>query len=60
MLALPFTHKSPLSESLAGQMQGAPSQEGLFPFKRTQRRRWPASDSPEGNPANGPMLRCAP
>jgi len=32
-LALPFTHKSPFSEPLTGQMQGAFSQEGPPPFK---------------------------
>jgi len=33
-LGLPMPHKSPTSEPLTGQLQGAPSQEGLFPFKR--------------------------
>ena len=48
------------SESLTGQMQGAFSQEWQVPFKRAQRRKWPASGSPEGNPPRTPMLRCSP
>ena len=49
-----------ISESPSGQLQGACSPEGWFPFKSAQRRRWPLGGSPAGSAANGPQRRCKP
>jgi len=38
VLGLPFTHKSPFSESLTSQMQGSFLKQWLFHCKRAQRR----------------------